>query len=371
MKALFTIDIQNYDSDWQRSRRDSARAIIHVGSDKLALVYAKKLGYYKFPGGGINEDEDMVATLTREVQEEVGLVVVPETVREFGIVPRAQKSSRGPETVFVQDSFYYECEVEKNEEGNLKIINQKLDDYEDKAGFELRVVTLGEAITANRNFNDTDDFNIVMIARDLKVLEMMAGVTSEPSRCMAEFLLEEGVKKNPGPWREHSYAVAQAAEKMARAVNQNCGTEKLNPDLAYCYGLLHDIGRQEGYTYIAHVYDGYHFLMSFGYEKAALICLTHSFNLKTTDDYIGKIDISNNQMEEIKNLLAAAEYDDYDRLMQLLDSTCGADGTLNLEARMNDVKARYGYYPQGKWDKNFELKAYFEKLTGRDFYEII
>ena len=235
MKALFTIDIQNYDSDWQRSRRDSARAIIHVGSDKLALVYAKKLGYYKFPGGGINEDEDKVAALAREVQEEVGLVVVPETVREFGIVPRAQKSSRGPETVFVQDSFYYECEVEKNEEGNLKIINQKLDDYEDKAGFELRVVTLGEAITANRNFNDTDDFNIVMIARDLKVLEMMAGVTSEPSRCMAEFLLEEGVKKNPGPWREHSYAVAQAAEKMARAVNQNCGLEKLNPDLAYCY----------------------------------------------------------------------------------------------------------------------------------------
>ena len=91
----------------------------------------------------------------------------------------------------------------------------------------------------------------------------------------------------------------------------------MNPDLAYAYGLLHDISRQEGHTYIAHVYD------------------------------------------------------DYDRLIQLLDSTCGADGTLNLEDRMNDVKARYGYYPQGKWDKNFELKAYFEKLAGREYYSII
>ena len=371
MKHLFTIDLKNYGADWKRSRRDSARAIIHVGSDKLALVYATKLGYYKFPGGGIHEGEDKIAALAREVQEEVGLVLVPESVREFGVASRYQKSGLAEDTVFVQDNFYYECEVERDEHGNLKIISQNLDAYEDEAGFELRIVSIKEAALANRQYRDTDDFNVAIIARDARVLEIMAGMKSEPSRCMAELLLEEGVKKNPGPWREHSYAVASAAEKIARAVNQNCGEEKLNPDLAYIYGLLHDIGRQEGHTYIAHVYDGYHFLMSFGYEKAAQICLTHSFNLKTTEDYIGKIDISDNQMEEVKKLLAAAEYDDYDRLIQLLDSTCGADGTLNLEERMNDVKSRYGYYPQGKWDKNFELKAYFEKLAGREYYEII
>ena len=371
MKQLFTIDLKNYSADWKPSRRDSARAIIHVGEDKLALVYATKLGYYKFPGGGIHEGEDKIAALAREVQEEVGLVLVAESVREFGVASRYQKSGLAENTIFVQDNFYYECDVEKDEQGNLKIISQKLDAYEDEAGFELRIVSIKEAALANRLYRDTNDFNIAMIARDTRVLEMLAGMPSEPSRSMAELLLEEGVKKNPGPWREHSYAVARAAEKIARAVNQNCGKEKLNPDLAYVYGLLHDIGRQEEHTYIAHVYDGYHFLLSFGFKKAAQICLTHSFNLKTTEDYIGKIDISDNQMEEIKQLLAAAEYDDYDRLIQLLDSTCGADGTLNLEERMNDVKARYGYYPQGKWDKNFELKAYFEKLAGRDYYEII
>ena len=371
MKQLFTIDLKNYGADWKRSRRDSARAIIHVGDDKLALVYATKLGYYKFPGGGIHDGEDKLVALAREVQEEVGLVLVAESVREFGVATRYQKSALAENTIFVQDNFYYECDVERDEQGNLKIISQKLDAYEDEAGFELRIVSIKEAALANRLYRDTNDFDIAMIARDTRVLEMLAGMPSEPSRSMAELLLEEGVKKNPGPWREHSYAVARAAEKIARAVNQKCGQEKMNPDLAYVYGLLHDIGRQKGHTYIAHVYDGYHFLLSFGYEKAAQICLTHSFNLKTTEDYIGKIDISDNQMEEIKQLLAAAEYDDYDRLIQLLDSTCGADGTLNLEERMNDVKARYGYYPQGKWDKNFELKAYFEKLAGREYYEII
>ena len=194
---------------------------------------------------------------------------------------------------------------------------------------------------------------------------------SEPTREIAEQLLEQGVAKNPGPWREHSMAVAEAAEKIALAVNEKQGEKRMNPDLAYVYGLLHDIGRQEGHTYIAHVYDGYHFLSGLGYRNAARICLTHSFNLQTTDDYIGKIDISDEKFSELKSLLEAVEFDDYDRLIQLLDSTCAADGTKNLEARMGDVKARYGYYPEAKWNKNFELKEYFEKLAGRDFYDMI
>ena len=33
---------------------------------------------------------------------------------------------------------------------------------------------------------------------------------------------------------------------------------------------------------------------------------------------------------------------------------------------MEDVKNRYGYYPQAKYDKNTELKTYFEKLMGKD-----
>lgn len=377
MKTLFTIDLKNYKDNWTRSRRDSTRGIIRFGQDKIALVYATKLGYYKFPGGGINENEDKIAALIREVQEEVGLVVIPSSVKEFGVCHRFQKSGKIAETVFVQDNFYYECQVQgpdgkpAKDQDSLKIINQTLDDYEDKAGFELRIVSIKEALNANLKYHDNDDFNIVMISRDTCVFAMLLGMPVEPSRCMAEYLLREGVAKNPGPWREHSIAVARAAEKIALAVNLNCGTEKINPEKAYIYGLLHDIGRQEGYTYIAHVYDGYHFLMSLGYENAARICLTHSFNLQTTDDYIGKIDITPAQMDEIKSLLATVKYNDYDRLIQLLDSCCGADGTQNLEKRMSDVKARYGYYPQAKWDKNFELKEYFEQLADRPLYDII
>ena len=43
----------------------------------------------------------------------------------------------------------------------------------------------------------------------------------------------------------------------------------------------------------------------------------------------------------------------------------------NLEKRMEDVKNRYGYYPQAKYDKNTELKTYFEKLKGKDLNTVL
>ena len=396
MKTLFTTDFKNYNPDWPGSSRPSARAIILINSglpqedspaplspdDKIALVYARNQGYYKFPGGGINEGEEKTAALIREVAEETGLEVLPDSIREYGVVHRIMQSEIFPETIFVQDSFHYFCQVKTGSYGRPVIRKQKLDTYEKDDGFELRLVSLKEAVSANVNFKSDNIKNLDMIARETHVMTKICGLPELMPRAYAEYLLECGAAKNPGPWREHSFAVALAAEKIARAVNENAQAQgsrtstcasasTLNPDLAYCCGLLHDIGRQEGYTFIAHIYDGYHFLKNLGYDMAAKICLTHSFNLHTTDDYIGNIDISPEKLEELKAILASTVYDDYDRLIQLLDSTCSADGTKNLEARMNDVKKRYGYYPQGKWDKNFELKDYFEKLMNRSLYEVI
>ena len=382
MKTLFTTDYKDYEPDWPRSSRPSARAIILTDnpplspSNKIALAYAKNLGYYKFPGGGIHEGEENTAALIREVEEETGLEVIPESISEAGLVHRVMQSEMFPKTIFIQDSFHYFCKVKTDADGKLIIKNQKLDDYEKDDGFELRIVTVDEAIQTNLHFKSDNYAKLDMIARETLVMEKLCGMDENLPRAFAETLLEKCVAKNPGPWREHSYAVAQAAEKIARAVNENVSssgntTPLLNSDFAYTCGLLHDIGRQMGYTYMAHVYDGYHFLKNLGYDQLAKICLTHSFNLHIIDDYIGKIDITDSQYEELKNLLAATEYDDYDRLIQLLDSTCGADGTKNMEDRMNDVKQRYGYYPEGKWNKNFELKDYFEKLMGRELYEVI
>ena len=114
--------------------------------------------------------------------------------------------------------------------------------------------------------------------------------------------------------------------------------------------------------------DFYTYMMRIGYDEVAKICLTHSFNNHTVDEYIGKLDVSGEEMEMIKTELARTVYDDYDRLIQLCDSLAGAEGVLDIEDRMNDVKKRYGFYPQKKWDSNMRLKQYFEEKMKKDIY---
>ncbi len=185
-----------------------------------------------------------------------------------------------------------------------------------------------------------------------------------PERDEAHRLLTEAESCNPGPWGNHSRVAAVCAERIAQA----CG---MDAEKAYVLGLLHDIGRKFGITHLAHVYDGYHYMLSLGYPEAAQICLTHSFCCPKLDVYIGRFDISDAQQQELQTALEAREFDDYDRLIQLCDCLAGAGEVVDMEARMLDVKRRYGFYRQDKWDTNLRLRSYFEDKAGKDIYEIV
>ncbi len=82
---------------------------------------------------------------------------------------------------------------------------------------------------------------------------------------------------------------------------------------------------------------------------------------------IGQFDTTEEEIQQIRDGLRSVCYDDYDRLIQLCDALAGANSILNVEERMEDVKRRYGSYPQTKWDSNLALKAYFEKRQTRAF----
>ena len=183
-----------------------------------------------------------------------------------------------------------------------------------------------------------------------------------PTREKAEELLADAEQCNPGPWGDHSRVAAHCAERIAR----ECGD--LDPDKAYILGLLHDIGRKFGARHLGHVSDGYSYMLSLEYDEAARICLTHSFNGRSLDDYIGKFDTTQEELKLIQDALKSAAMDEYDRLIQLCDSLAGSEGVLDIEERMSDVKRRYGSYPQQKWDNNIRLKEHFEEKMGKDIY---
>lgn len=186
-----------------------------------------------------------------------------------------------------------------------------------------------------------------------------------PAREEALALLAEAEPHNPGPWGDHSRTAAHCAEKIAEAIG-------LDPEKAFVLGLLHDIGRRYGKRHLGHVSDGYTYMMELGYDEVARICLSHSFVNQSFDaDYIGHRDTTPEETALIETQLAAMVYDDYDRLIQLCDSLAGASGVVDIEERMEDVRRRYGDYPQPKWDRNLALKAWVEQKAGRSIYDIV
>ncbi len=92
-------------------------------------------------------------------------------------------------------------------------------------------------------------------------------------------------------------------------------------------------------------------------DEVARVCLTHLFNNHKVDEYIGKFDVSKEELTLIKDELDKVIFDEYDKLIQLCDCLAGTNGVLDIEMRMNDVKRRYGFYPQQKWDSNITFNT--------------
>lgn len=165
MRLLFVIDLKNYDEKGKVFRRPSARAII-LKNNKIYMVHSLLWDYYKFPGGGIEDKESNIDALIRETAEEAGLAVIKDSIKEYGYVHRIQKAKDEGFSMFVQDNFYYFCDVEDH------VINQKLDDYEDDEQFTLELVDPRVAIKANRKSN-RDPKKKDMLEREAKVLELL------------------------------------------------------------------------------------------------------------------------------------------------------------------------------------------------------
>ena len=177
--------------------------------------------------------------------------------------------------------------------------------------------------------------------------------------------LEIAGKLNPGPWVKHSMNAGLAARNIAEKL------PGMDSDKAYILGLLHDIGRRVGIVDIpTHIYEGYKYCMSKGWDEAAKICMTHSY-LLMKDEFCYEPETE--QEKAIKSFIMGCKADDYDRLIQLCDSLAVDYGFVILEKRFVDVTRRYGImegYIKG-WEVAFGIKEYFEQKTGCSVYDLL
>ena len=193
-----------------------------------------------------------------------------------------------------------------------------------------------------------------------------------PTRSEAEEIFAWAKMQNSGSWAEHSEVTARIAETIAKHCN-------LKPEKAYILGLLHDVGRYEGYQVgLRHVTEGYRYLKKKGFDTAARVCLSHSFYTYLDPD--DKFYIDQLKDESDKKLLrdfatklrnGTAAFDEYDRLIQLADCMARPYGAVTINDRFVDIMLRYDFPDlraqiTGIW----RVKKYFDEKMGTDVYDL-
>jgi ADP-ribose pyrophosphatase YjhB (NUDIX family) len=139
--------------------RAAVRAVIMNEEGKIALINVVNEGYYKLPGGGIEEGEDKSMALQRECREETGSEV--EVVGEIGIIIEYRKISNLKHTSY--------CYLTKTK-GDKSQLN--LTDEEKERGSELEWMSPSESLKAMRESNPAAFVCSAYIApRDLAFLE--------------------------------------------------------------------------------------------------------------------------------------------------------------------------------------------------------
>ncbi|MDO5417504.1 MAG: HD domain-containing protein [Lachnospiraceae bacterium] len=154
-----------------------------------------------------------------------------------------------------------------------------------------------------------------------------------------------------GSWAAHSQNTALAAERIADKI-------QLDSELAYCMGLLHDIGRSFTDGQFRHITCGFAYMNTIGHPDIADICLSHSFAVQDIYSYVGNMDISKEEQKRFQELLQKRKYTEYDKLIQLCDAVAVDTGFVLPEQRFVGLSFRYGFnaFTIQKWKAVLRIK---------------
>jgi len=136
--------------------RRAARAILLNESNKIAFLNVSKEKYHKLPGGGIEEAEDILDALSRELMEEVGAKAA--VINEIGMIIEYRPQ-------FKQTSYCYLAKVI----GKCK--DTSFTELELSGGFMLEWKDINEAISILEKDSPESTIGKFIRERDLTFLK--------------------------------------------------------------------------------------------------------------------------------------------------------------------------------------------------------
>lgn len=157
-------DIQ-HNSNQTLIERHAARAIVLKG-DSILLLYTERYHDYSLPGGGIDEDEDEVEGLIRELQEETGAQGI-RNVRPFARYDEYRPWYKSDADIIHMISHCYVCEIDD------ELGETDFEAHEVNNGMKPVWMNIHEAISHNEEIILNSDKKGLSIDRETFLLKVI------------------------------------------------------------------------------------------------------------------------------------------------------------------------------------------------------
>ena len=122
-------------------QRLAARAIVQR-NEQILLLFTERYNDFSFPGGGLDEGENVIAGLKRELEEETGAREV-KVGQYFGYVEEYRPYQKPQYDVMHMTSHFYRCEIARQLE------SARMEMHEIANGMRPMWVNLVDAISHN------------------------------------------------------------------------------------------------------------------------------------------------------------------------------------------------------------------------------
>ncbi len=145
--------------------RKAARAIV-LNGENILLLYTKRYHDYTLPGGGIDEGEELVQGLIRELEEETGAHNIT-NISEFGLYEEYRPWYKDNVDIIHMESYCYVCDIDK------ELREPNLEAHEIKNGMTPLWINIHQAIKHNEETLAKSDKKGLSIERETFLLKLI------------------------------------------------------------------------------------------------------------------------------------------------------------------------------------------------------
>ena len=147
-------------------QRKAARAIVLDGEDIL-MLYTERYHDYTLPGGGVDEGEDILQGMVRELEEETGAQNI-HNIKPFGLYEEFRPWYRDDADVMHMVSYCFTCKIDR------ELGDTNYEDYEIKNGMKPVWINIRDAITHKELTMAESEKKGMSIERETFLLRLIA-----------------------------------------------------------------------------------------------------------------------------------------------------------------------------------------------------